>query len=249
MILQLEKIHLDTTDSTNSYIQTIPVSDNQLIAVTAGFQTCGHGQKGNHWEAEKDKNLLLSMAFRAPFVPIEQQFGLSQALSLSIQQTVKDYLTPSKEQVLIKWPNDIYVGNRKICGFLVSCDLENTTIGLCVVGIGLNVNQETFTSDAPNPVSLKQIIHHDTAVEDVESRLIHYFLTYYKKLREGQFKEIAAAYSLNLYHRKGFHAYEDKDGRFNAEITDISPQGILSLRDESGRIRRYAFKEVSQFTD
>lgn len=247
--MQLKEIHLDTTDSTNSYIQTIPVGDNELIAVTAGFQTCGHGQKGNHWESEKNKNLILSLAFRAPFIPIAQQFLLSQALSLSIRQTIEDYLTSDKEQMLIKWPNDIYFKNRKICGFLVTCDLKNTTIGRCIAGIGLNINQEIFTSDAPNPVSLRQIIHHDTPVEQIQKKLISYFLDYYKQLQEGKFKEIESIYYHYLYHRKGLHAYKDNNGRFNAEITGVSPQGILSLRDEDGQIRHYAFKEVVQYTD
>lgn len=245
MELAVKHIELDTTESTHTYLRNFQVAENELIAVSARFQTNGHGQKGNSWESERGKNLILSFAFRAPFVPPAQQFLLSQALSLGLRDTVGHFL-PEKDKVHIKWPNDLYYEDRKLCGFLVTCDLENGIIGRCMAGIGLNVNQEHFLSDAPNPVSMKQVLHRDTPVEKVRTQLLSDFLHHYDCLREKKYALIESAYLQALYHRDGFYLYKDRNGMFRAEITGVSPQGILFLRDEGGKERSYAFKEVVQ---
>lgn len=247
MTLNTRLIQLETVDSTNNYIHAIPVNGNEMVVVSALFQTNGYGQKGNHWEAEKGKNLLVSIAFRPGFIPADRQFILSQAVSLSIRDTLCQ-LIPDKEHIYIKWPNDIYYKNRKICGFLVSCDLENGIPAQCTAGIGLNVNQEQFLSDAPNPISLKQIIHEDTDLETVRNILVQQVDRYYSLLKSGRLDLIESDYYQVLYHRHGLHLYKDRNGLFQAEIAGVSPQGILSLRDEKGQIRSYAFKEVIQFT-
>lgn len=245
MELTVKRIQLTTTDSTNRYICNLPVAGNELVVVSASFQTSGHGQKGNSWEGERGKNLLVSFAFRAPFVPAERQFLLSQALSLSLRDTLREYI-PDGENIRIKWPNDIYYKNGKICGFLVTCDWENGIIGRCIAGIGLNINQEQFISDAPNPVSLKQIIHKETPVGEIRERLIYYILHYYNHLKNHEFEWVETNYARSLYHREGFHLYKDKNGEFRAEIKGVTPQGVLILRDDKGEERRYAFKEVVQ---
>lgn len=243
--MNIKQIQLDTTDSTNHYILHVPLQENELVSVSALFQTRGHGQKGNFWEAEYGKNLLISIAFRASCVPVDRQFILSQALSLSIFDTLCQYI-PHKENIYIKWPNDIYYNNKKICGFLVSCDLEGMQIGRCIAGIGLNINQETFRSDAPNPVSLKQIIHDETPLNNVQQVLIRHIIHYYTLIKSNNFQIIEQDYFKHLYHKEGFHFYRDKDGIFSARITNINHQGILYLRDTEGKERCYAFKEVEQ---
>lgn len=249
MTLHIKQIQLEKTDSTNRYIQEIPLSEDELLVVSARFQTSGHGQKGNSWEAEEGKNLLISLAFRAPFVPPERQFVLSQAVSLSIRATLCDYI-PQRELLYIKWPNDIYYEDKKICGFLVTCDWEGRRIGRCIIGIGLNINQEHFMGDAPNPISLMQIVEKKINIEEVRDKLLHYITYYYKELEGQQFDSIEQAYFRVLYHRDGSHLYKDKEGElFKAEITGIDHQGLLFLRDEQGKERHYAFKEVVQYSD
>lgn len=243
--MEVRYIQLNTVDSTNNVIQKIPVQDNELVVVTARFQTNGYGQKGNHWEAADGQNLLMSMAFRAGFIPIERQFLLSQALSLSIRDTLCYYIA-DKEHIYIKWPNDIYYKDRKICGFLVTCDIEGNQTGRCIIGIGLNINQTEFTSNAPNPVSLRQIIHKETKVDEVRTKLLQNILNHFSQLGKKHYAQIETLYFQHLYHRNGFFDYKDKNGKFKAEITSVSPQGILCLRDENCQERRYAFKEVTQ---
>ena len=138
----------------------------------------------------------------------------------------------------IKWPNDIYWRNAKIAGILIENSLQGSVIRDSIVGVGLNVNQRQFMSDAPNPISLWQICEHETDRE----QLLKDILAALDRLL-GQ--EVREQYLAMLYRRKGFHPYVDKDGAFMAELEDVEDDGHLLLCDDSGAHRRYAFKEVT----
>jgi len=149
-----EWIRLHSTDSTIDFLKHYrPVSPKDMILVTADFQTAGRGQAGNSWESEAGKNLLFGLLFHPREVEANRQFILSQAVALSICETLSDYA----EDIRIKWPNDIYWKDRKICGMLIENTLVGRCIENCIIGAGININQQTFCSDAPNPVSLRQI--------------------------------------------------------------------------------------------
>lgn len=248
MKLDIKNIVLDKVDSTNTVIKRFNIKKDQLLTVAAKYQSGGYGQKGNSWESRDGENLLFSMIFYADFIPAGRQFLISQAVSLSIRKALCAYI-PNEDMITIKWPNDIYYGDKKICGFLVSCDIEEGHLGLCTIGIGLNINQDSFASDAPNPISLKQIIHAEKNITEIKLKIISYFEKYYNILDRKAFSTIERAYDYHLYHRKGMHHYKDGQGLFMAEITQIDPQGLLSLRDSEGKERQYAFKEVVQLPD
>ena len=148
-------IALERTDSTNRYLNELcdtslqPVAE--LTTVCADYQTAGKGQRGNSWEAAEGRNLLFSFVLYPTFLEAGRQFILSQVISLSIKEALDGLV----EGVSIKWPNDIYWQEKKLCGILIENDLQGRYIGRSVAGVGLNVNQERFLSDAPNPVSLK----------------------------------------------------------------------------------------------
>ena len=122
--------------------------------ISADFQTAGHGQATNHWESEDGKNLLFSLLLRPSVIPASEQFVITEIVTLAIINALQDYI---RQRITIKWPNDIYVGDKKLCGILIENALCGPTIDTCIVGIGININQELFVSDAPNPVSLKQL--------------------------------------------------------------------------------------------
>ena len=125
----------------------------RLHSTDSTIQTAGRGQAGNSWESEAGKNLLFGLLFHPREVEANRQFILSQAVALSICETLSDYA----EDIRIKWPNDIYWKDRKICGMLIENTLVGRCIENCIIGAGININQQTFCSDAPNPVSLRQI--------------------------------------------------------------------------------------------
>lgn len=240
-------IHLNETDSTNRYLQQLcqETGNNKVeefTTVCADYQTAGKGQRGNSWEAAKGANLLFSFVCYPTFVPIRQQFVLSQLISLGIKETLDEYCS----DISIKWPNDIYWKEKKICGILIENDLQGNSIGRCISGIGLNINQEVFLSDAPNPISLKQITGKHYQRETILEKVMQRIEQSYQKLKEDSAyaSELATRYAASLFRREGLHCYQDKDGLFNACLVRVEADGRFVLMDEVNQERSYLFKEV-----
>lgn len=236
-------IGLDKIDSTNNYLHdhANKLSDSIFTVVNADFQISGKGQRGNYWESSPQKNLLFSVLCRPAFLPANMQFYLSQIISLSIKETLDTFT----KDISIKWPNDIYWKEKKICGILIENDLLGTNISQCILGSGININQEIFTSDAPNPISLKQITKKEESIELILNKILNRFEAYYMNLQEGSTEHIRKQYAHALFRKNGFFPYQDKDGIFYAQIVRVEPSGVLVLKDKSDKIRNYAFKEVS----
>ena len=148
-------IHINETNSTNNYLQSLCSEQKveELTVVVADFQTSGRGQRGNSWESAPSKNLLFSTVIFPEFLEARRQFLISQVISLAIKEELDTYTT----DISIKWPNDIYWKEKKICGMLIENDLMGRNISQSIVGIGININQEAFHGAAPNPVSIYQI--------------------------------------------------------------------------------------------
>ena len=240
-------IHLNETDSTNRYLQQLcqETGNNKVEEFTTvcdDYQTAGKGQRGNSWEATKGANLLFSFVCYPTFVPIRQQFVLSQLISLGIKETLDEYCS----DISIKWPNDIYWKEKKICGILIENDLQGNSIGRCISGIGLNINQEVFLSDAPNPISLKQITGKHYQRETILEKVMQRIEQSYQKLKEDSAyaSELATRYAASLFRREGLHCYQDKDGLFNARLVRVEADGRFVLMDEVNQERSYLFKEV-----
>lgn len=162
---RVEWIHLDEVDSTNTFLSAYVRADAscRCVVADADYQTGGRGQRGNRWESQRGANLLFTVAlYDVPVAPTEQ-FLLSQLVSLVTLRVLRSVLPADADRFRIKWPNDIYFDDRKVGGILIEHQLSPSHILRTIVGVGLNVNQRQFVSDAPNPVSLCQIAHHDFA--------------------------------------------------------------------------------------
>lgn len=225
-------IHIAETDSTNRWVRDN--GDDADMVVVADYQTAGKGQGTNSWESERGMNLLFSILFHPQEIPANRQFTISMAVSLAIA----DALGQQIGDVSIKWPNDIYWRNAKIAGILIENRLKGQVIRDSIIGIGINVNQRQFRSDAPNPVSLWQIHGHETDLLTLLHAVLDRFSYYINKV------ELKQQYTRMLYRRKGFHPYCDKSGTFMAELVDVEEDGHLLLQKEDGQQCRYAFKEV-----
>jgi BirA family biotin operon repressor/biotin-[acetyl-CoA-carboxylase] ligase len=227
--------HIDETDSTNRWLREhLTGGQTPCEVVWADYQTAGRGQGTNRWESERGKNLTFSILLHPVDLPANRQFLLSMQVSLAICEALSEHIG----DLSIKWPNDIYWRNAKIAGILIENSLQGSVIRDSIVGVGLNVNQRQFMSDAPNPISLWQICEHETDRE----QLLKDILAALDRLL-GQ--EVREQYLAMLYRRKGFHPYVDKNGAFMAELEDVEDDGHLLLCDDSGAHRRYAFKEVT----
>lgn len=235
-------IELEETGSTNSYLKQLCISREveAFTVVTTESQTAGRGQRGNFWESEPGKNLTFSLLIRPGFLPAGKQFLISQIISLSIKEELDCY----ERGFSIKWPNDIYWNDCKICGILIENNLSGSQISESILGAGINLNQKHFKSSAPNPISLTQITGLEYDRKQFLTNVLRRLKSYYEELRNGHPENITANYHQSLYRKNGFHAYEDQEGKFKAEIIRTDPDGMLVLRDTESKIRNYAFKEV-----
>ncbi len=224
--------HIDETESTNLWLKERGGEENMVVV--ADYQTAGRGCGTNTWESERGKNLTFSVLLHPADIPAKQQFRISQMVSVALCQLLEQYVS----DVSIKWPNDIYVGERKICGMLIENRLQGSVIRDCIIGIGLNVNQREFHSDAPNPVSLCQLVGHELDREE----LLHDFLRRLESV--SQHETLSSDYENRLFRRRKLVEYADKTGVFKASLQRVMPDGRLMLRDEKNQERTYAFKEV-----
>ncbi len=230
--------------STNQKLSDLNKSKSipEFTVVVATEQTAGRGQMGNSWESEPGKNLTFSIIIRPSFLPIQQQFRITQVITLALTRL----LNPLLKNISIKWPNDIYCKDKKIAGILVENSLKGDKIEYSIIGVGLNVNQEIFRSDANNPVSLKQLTNQDFDIYELLNQLIVHFVEIYSDwMMERDDEWLHKNYMENLYRKNGIHPFKDPHGEFYATIAEIKSSGHLILQTKSGNLRTYAFKEVS----
>lgn len=234
---------LEETDSTNNYIRNTPIPDDMDgLVVATEYQTAGKGQGTNHWESERGKNLLFSFKCRPYGIKASEQFLLMQAVSVGLWYA----LVKNSIDCCIKWPNDIYTyyGDKKISGTLSECTIRNGMVYEFIAGIGINVNQTIFTSDAPNPISMANILGKELDRDKLLKEIIENIVRLISILNNGDYETIRLEYFNKLYRIEDIYTYEDKDGRFEAEFENVLPNGHLVLRRTDGTLSEYEFKEV-----
>ena len=225
-------IHIEETDSTNHWLKEHGEGN---MVVVADYQTAGRGCGSNSWESERGRNLTFSMLIHPENILAKEQFRITEVVSVAMCRMLQSYIY---NKVEIKWPNDIYVGDKKICGILIENRLQGTEIKDSIIGIGLNVNQKEFKSDAPNPVSLYQLTGQET---DLEEMLMAFLDCFDSELKS---KTTCFTYREMLFRRGKNSLYRSKTTCFTARLTDVLPDGRLLLVDQEGRECTYAFKEI-----
>ena len=279
-------MYIPRTNSTNTLMRELIAAGNPPEFIYTGFQTAGRGQAGNGWESEEGKNLLCSIAVesrKTASLKVESPFYLNVLVSVAVHKVVAQLLQRSgltakrsysdsgltakrsySEAVTIKWPNDIYWGDRKIAGILVENTLMGSEVRYSIAGIGLNVNQTEFVSGAPNPVSMKQISGTDFEV----NRIMEQLIAEVRRVEAMEREEVWAYYKAHLYRREGFWPFVEREvsleptmnarreeaqsikdqGQgvkvFMARIADICPTGEIVLEDQNGISKKYHFKEI-----
>ena len=236
-------VTLKEVDSTNTYLKNIlansePVPEGTVIM--AESQVAGRGQLQNKWYSSTGESLTFSILLKPAFLPVTRQFILTCAISLGIYDALKPLVG---NELKIKWPNDIYIANRKLGGILIENQVKGSVIKNAIIGIGLNINQTHFPNWVPSAVSLKQILHTDydlrTLLVEICSR-IHYW---YVKLKEGETSHIQAAYLQALYLINTTGRFKAQDIIFDGVITGISATGQLQVR-HNGMLHTYSLKEI-----
>lgn len=234
-------LRFEEVDSTNSFLRQLSKEKklDDFTVVSALSQKCGRGQGKNKWISEKGKNLTFSI-FIHPKIEKGKEFVINQAFSLGIKKTLDKMITGTS----IKWPNDIYYGNRKLCGILIENEYIGNTIASSVVGIGLNVNQTSFTKEASRPISLIDIIGKETDTDCLLECSLGNIFRLYSLMNEKNYDLISEKYKDSLFRKNGYHLFYDKNGFFNAKIAGIDLDGKILLETEKGESRAYSYKEV-----
>lgn len=232
---------IDSCASTNTELAAMPDAPHGCT-IACRVQTAGRGQRGNTWEAAPGMNLTFSTLLRPSCIPAARQFELSMLVSMAVVEVADSLLEGVGKHAVIKWPNDIYVDNKKICGILIENTLSGTSISRSIAGIGLNVNQTLFKSDAPNPASISTFTGREYHLEPLMQKLADTIVDTFNRYEANPDPSaLTGAYMRRLWRGEGEWPFARPDGtRFRAAIERVGTDGILYLSNGGA----YAFKEV-----
>tara|TARA_R100001377_G_C3191301_1_gene110728 strand:- start:1523 stop:2254 length:732 start_codon:yes stop_codon:yes gene_type:complete len=237
-------IKLNATDSTNSYLRALSVSNtlDDYTIVSAKQQTKGRGQRGTNWESEIDKNLMFSVFKNVSFLDFQDNFYISIVTSLALVKTLQQFLIP---KISIKWPNDILSEDKKVCGILIENTIKQNTFGDTIIGIGLNVNQTQFEK-LPNATSLKVIAGTNLNTDELLLTIIANLKFYFRQLKNSQLELLKNTYESHLFRKNKPSTFKDNDGcLFTGYIQGVSNSGNLRVLLEDEIIAEYELKEIS----
>ena len=245
-------------DSTNMQAHRELGEAGEGTVWVADYQTAGRGQRGNSWESGDGQNLLFTVLLKPEFLNIQKQFAISQIAALSVVK----YLETKGLHPKIKWPNDIYINDRKICGILIEHSVAGANLSASIVGIGINVNQLHFCSDAPNPTSILLAMNNlepgnipdniDLANLDRRNELVYVLqqlFSLYEYISDAEgLEHINAEYHSYLYRLGEFHEFLEVTAngnlKFEAKIVGINSYGCLVLEKHDGTSSEYAFQQI-----
>lgn len=231
--------HINNTTSTND--EARGEQYKHMDVIWSEHQTAGRGQRGHSWHSTEGENLTFSVVLHPTFLPIVEQFLLSEVVALALVDAMAEYGIECR----IKWTNDIYARDSKLVGVLIEHSLAGDTLARTIVGIGLNVNQTEFPSDLPNPTSMALQRSAKFDREGVLRCFMHKLEEWYDVLLLGDKQLVETTYVSRMYHLLEEHPYMLPSGEIiRARIRGVRPSGELILEHHDGIVREYAFKEI-----
>lgn len=237
----MEILRLEETNSTNTWLAEHSEGLSSPCLVYCDCQTSGRGQRGNSWESAPGQNITASLLLRLQDFPACRQFEVSECIALSIVEFLNGFGIEAK----IKWPNDIYVGNKKICGILVEHQVMGSNLSRTIAGFGINVNQTEFLSDAPNPVSMKLLTGENYNINELVSLLAE--ILQKNTLLIDSDTDVHGDFLNKLWRSDDrYYNYYDrkKDEHISCRIVDVARDGMITLETLEGERRKYSFKEI-----
>lgn len=229
----------ETLTSSNDEARDSRYAEGDWIGVE--HQTAGRGQRGHSWSSHAGKDLTGSLVLEPQFLPVREQFSISQAVALGVVDLLNQYGIEAE----IKWTNDIYVAGRKVAGILIEHHLAGEHLSRTIVGIGLNVNRSEFDPDLPNPTSMALIAGHDFDREEVLGRLHLALTARYEALRAGGAEALQHDYHARLYRLHREQLFRLPSGEeFVGKIRRVEADGTLRVEHPDGVERGYLFREI-----
>lgn len=235
--------YLQSVDSTNAVLLEMPEQERVGVVIYAGEQTAGKGMGTNVWESESFENLTFSMGVDMAFLKASDQFLLSQAVPLGLLDVLDAWL-PSNG-LTVKWPNDLYFGNRKLCGILINSTIHGMDMGVSVIGIGLNVNQLRFKEWPTHPISMRMILNKEVPLEPLLKQLVTAVDQRINQLRSAEgIEKIQSDYLLRLYRYHQWGDFETQNGLVTLFVDGIDTFGRLITKDKMGDVQVFDIKEI-----
>ncbi len=240
-------IHLKSVDSTNSYASELlrqnSIPEGSLIYTFE--QTNGRGQRGSTWESEPNKNIALSLILYPSFLSLEKQYLLTKITSLAVADLMAEMLesTEKNGRIKIKWPNDIYVGEKKIGGILIENSLRESQLQSSIIGIGININQTHFKTTNQS-TSIALLANKEFDLKLIMERLCVYIEARYLQLKANKLGNIDFEYLQRLYRLNTWNHFSSNNELFEGKITGVSDSGKLQVILKSEEIREFDLKEI-----
>lgn len=234
--MKFNKIEFQSVTSTNDVAADIQYTHGDIIV--AHSQSAGRGQRGNSWHSRPGDNITFSLVVQPTHIKVCEQFSLSMAVALGVVGALCEYGI----RATVKWPNDIYVEDKKICGILIEHNFSSEYLDKSVAGVGINVLQTQFASELTHVTSIALLGATGVTPQEVLDKFCRHFATLYEM---RSIEKLHALYMKSLYRGEGFFEYSDKNGRFWASIAAIDPcGGVITLETKQGERRDYYFKEI-----
>ncbi|MBL7901182.1 MAG: biotin--[acetyl-CoA-carboxylase] ligase [Bacteroidia bacterium] len=229
-------IFLPQVDSTNSYAMQLlkNVKPKEGTVVYAGAQTQGRGQRSRVWDSEPGRNITMSVILFPSFLELKNQRFLYQMTALACYDTIAAILDKGQFDIKIKWPNDILVNSKKLCGILIENNLIENKLLSSVIGIGMNVNQKKFEQQ-PNAVSLSVLTDLDFEANALIRAVCHSLEKYYKLLKEGKTEQLQRRYQSLLFGIDEWREFSVNGKNTVLKVNGTGPTGLLLLEDLEGK--------------
>lgn len=234
LFLGKKVVFLPQCHSTNDELAAMVKNENppEGTVIYTDSQLSGKGQRGNKWEADPDKNILMSLLLKPKKLAVKNQYYLNLIIGLAILDFLKEKLR--SKDLRLKWPNDVYVNGQKISGILVENSLKGTVIDSSIIGIGFNLNQETF--DIPNATSLFLESNQYCTKEEIMEDILQLIEYWYMKLSEGRFEDILSSYHDSLFWKDEIHTFQSDKEILKGIIRGINEVGRLIIETTDGEL-------------
>jgi len=240
-VISFNIIPVTSTDSTNNHLKKLlgPGNLPEGTVILADHQSKGRGRGENRWYSGKNMNILMSVLLK-PGIQAEKFFFLTEVASLALADLLKEFDIYAE----IKWPNDIYRNEKKLAGLLIENILISDIIETTIIGIGLNVNEEVFPENLPNPISIKNITGIDHSRNVLVEKLLEKLIIRYNDLLAGHFKNLHDEYNSQLFRKNRLSTFIFNNKEFKAFILSVHESGMILLETEEGDQKQFTFGEL-----
>lgn len=232
---------LDSVDSTNNYAMAALHAGlaKHGMAWYARHQDSGKGQRGKHWISQPGKNIIMSFVFEPPVLFSSRSFLFNAVISNACYTFLNAHI---KNEVKVKWPNDLYIRDRKAGGILIENIYKGTTWKWAVVGIGINVNQVDFPDTLKNPGSMKMLTGENYDTIELAKELYQIILQAVVDIGHSAMSEIIKTYNDNLYLANHTVRLRKQNAVFETTIEGVNEHGQLLTSDRMPR--QFEFGDV-----